>query len=237
MIYIINLNQEEVEQKYLEVGASINSTRKYFKVSAEKIKKMLENSDNMLVSEKLNSKGQYKYIVDGDIVTLYFTKRNGEVIISTIDLEDLEKFLNYPYHWYIAWHKNTKSYYLRCTVYLGKDDNGKFKNKLFYLHKYLMNAEKKEYVDHEDHNTLNNCKSNLRLSINKDNTKNRKGKNSNNKSGYRNVCKIDNKWIVQLQIDGQNVILNRFPLDQLEEAGAYAKEMRRILYGEFAGNS
>jgi len=44
-----------------------------------------------------------------------------------------------------------------------------------------------------------------------------------------------NTWSVQLQIDGKNTTLKRFPKDQLDEAVIFAEEMRQKYYGEWAG--
>jgi hypothetical protein len=72
-----------------------------------------------------------------------------------------------------------------------------------FLHQFLTNANGKD-VDHSNNNTLDNRKSNMRVVIESNNSKNRKGRNRNNKSGYRNVSLIKGKWVVQLQIDGKN---------------------------------
>lgn len=101
------------------------------------------------------------------------------------------------------------------------------------LHRFVVNANSALVVDHYDHNTLNNRKYNLRIAEKSNNEKNRKSKNSNNKSGYRNVSMVDGKWIVQLQIKGKNTRLGSF--DDVHEAGEFAKEMREKYYGEFAG--
>ena len=77
----------------------------------------------------------------------------------------------------------------------------------------------------------------MRIVENESYTQNRKGKNKNNKSGYRNVSKSGNTWIVQLQVDGKNTILGRFSLEQLDEAGKFAEEMRQKYYGEYAGEA
>ena len=92
-------------------------------------------------------------------------------------------------------------------------------------------------VDHINHNPLDDRKSNLRVITVKQNSRYREGKNSNNKSGYRNVSwsKSYNKWIVQLQVDGKNKILATFPYNELELAGKFAEEKRKELYGEYAG--
>ena len=97
-----------------------------------------------------------------------------------------------------------------------------------------MNANG-ETVDHINGNTFDNRKTNLRIVEDSNNLTNRKSKNSNNKSGYRNVCwsKSESKWLVQLQINGKNTVLGKF--DDVDEAGRFAEEMRQKYYGEFAG--
>ena len=99
--------------------------------------------------------------------------------------------------------------------------------------------DKDKVIDHINHNTLDNRKENLRVIADSNNSKNRKTKNSNNKSGYRNVSwsKSENAWKVQISINGKNTYLKSFPYEQLEEAGRYAEEMRQKYYGEYAGNA
>ena len=92
-------------------------------------------------------------------------------------------------------------------------------------------------VDHINGDTFDNRKSNLRIVADSNNSKNRKSKNSNNTSGYRNVSwsKRDRKWVVQMQIDKKHKTLGRF--DDVHEAGKFAEEMRKNYYGEFAGKN
>ena len=94
---------------------------------------------------------------------------------------------------------------------------------------------KKHVVDHINNNDLDNRKSNLRIADRDDNSKNRKSKNSNNKSGYRNVCNINGWWCVQLMINGKNTRLARFK--NVDEAGTYAEVARQKYYGDYAGRS
>ena len=102
-----------------------------------------------------------------------------------------------------------------------------------YLHRWILNLDDQVVVDHINHNSFDNRKSNLRITNDSSNLKNRKGKNSNNKSGYRNVCWIYNKWVVQIVINGKNTILGKF--NDVDEAGAFAEEMRKKYYGKFSG--
>ena len=71
-----------------------------------------------------------------------------------------------------------------------------------FLHQFIMEANGKT-VDHKNNNCLDNRKENLRIVLDTNNSKNRRGRNSNNKSGYRNVSwsNTEKMWIVQLQIN------------------------------------
>ena len=157
-------------------------------------------------------------------------RRNGENLWATIDLEDLERVLGFPYTWFAKYQTLNKGFYVYASVYNSETQ----KYKLLCLHQFIMSANGKT-VDHINGDTFDNRKSNLRIVEYRDNSKNRKSKNSNNKSGYRNVCFVDGKWIVQLQIDGKNKKIGSF--DDVHEAGKFAEEMRQKYYGEFAGKN
>lgn len=174
------------------------------------------------------------YIVDEEnkIAKIELHRRKGENLWTTIDLEDLERIINFPYTWFAKYQSLNKGFYVYASEY---DPEEKRSNPIL-LHQFIMKANGKT-VDHSDGNTLNNCKSNLRIAEDTDNSKNRKGKNSNNTSGYRNVSwnKKDKKWVVQMQIDKKNKTLGRF--DDVHEAGKFAEEMRQKYYGEFCGKN
>jgi hypothetical protein len=177
-----------------------------------------------------------KYIIKDNITEIYITNRKEEKFIIKIDTEDLERVLNKGESWYVAWFEKSKGYYACMTEHLGSI-NGKQKSRTLLLNRFIVNAEKKTIVDHENHNTLDNRRENLRLASVQENGKNRKGKNSNNTSGYRNVSQVGKWWYVQMQINGKNTLLKKFPLNELDEAGTYAMEMRNFHYGEFQGVS
>ena len=164
-------------------------------------------------------------------------KGNNYIIDKENNLVRIElQRRNFPYTWYARFSPNNQCYYVFATVHVGVID-GKQKNKIVALHQFVLDTDK--FVDHIEHDTLDNRKSKLRIIDNKHNLRNRKGRNNNNKSGYRNVSwsNGEQKWIVQLQVDGKNTCLGKFPKDQLEEAGKFAEEMRKKYYGEFAGVS
>jgi hypothetical protein len=140
----------------------------------------------------------------------------------TIVDDDIYDYLN-QWSWY-AYVKEGKY------IYATRSENGR----TVWMHKEILQVSNGVLVDHKDGNGLNNQRYNLRESDRITNATNRRSKNSNNKTGYRNVCFFENKYIVQLQIDGKNTKLGSF--DTAEEAGKFAKEMRKKYYGEFAGN-
>lgn len=125
-----------------------------------------------------------------------------------------------------------------ATTYLGT--TGKT-NMNTFLNVFILNPDGNPEicVDHIHHDTLDNRKVNLRSTETIYNTKNRKSRNSNNTTGYRNV--IYNKtykkkpYHVQLQVNGKNKVLGRF--DDVDEAGEFAKQMREKYYGEFKGKN
>ena len=101
----------------------------------------------------------------------------------------------------------------------------------------MNSTDENEWIDHINHKPRDNRKENLRPISISDNSRNRKTRNRNNKSGYRNVCWDGKRWIVQLQVEGKNKVLGRFKEEELEEAGKFAEQMREKYYGAFAGGN
>jgi DUF971 family protein len=175
------------------------------------------------------------FSINGDVATLHITRRNGDKYNVLIDVEDLEVLNKVNYAVGLTWKKNIQDFYAQISIYGGFYENGKRKTICITLQRLLTNAKKNEVVDHKNHDTLDNRKINLRVTVNDKNTKNRSGKNANNKSGYRNVSLVDGKYIVQLQIEGKNTVLGSF--DDVHEAGECAEKMRQKHYGEYAGKT
>lgn len=176
------------------------------------------------------------YIIDteNNIAKIELNRTKAENLWAIIDLEDLQRVLDFPYTWFAKYDPDIDSFYAVASQYhkeLGRA-------RPVYLHQFVMDANGK-VVDHENHDTLDDRKSNLRISEEVRNAMNRKARNKNNKSGYRNVCwsKSEKKWLVQLQINKKNAVLGKFSYDELEQAGKFAEEMRQKYYGEFAGVS
>lgn len=172
------------------------------------------------------------YVIDeeNNIAKIELRRRNTENLWTVIDLEDLDKVISFPYTWFAKYNHTNNEYYVVASEYHPELR----RSKPVFLHQFLTAANGRD-VDHENNDTLDNRKSNLRIVTESNNSKNRKGRNRNNKSGYRNVCYVNGKWIVQMQVDGKNKRIGSF--DDVHEAGKYADEMRKKYYGEFAGKN
>jgi hypothetical protein len=183
--------------------------------------------------ERKRIKNRYK--ICGDYTIIYLDRRDGSQVETLIDTEDLKKVIGFKHKWHYAYEVARDLDYVAATIYLGMID-GKSKNTTIKLSNYIMDCPEGFEVDHEDHKGLNNRKYNLRVVDKKHNGKNRKSKNSNNSSGYRNVSYRNGVPIVQLQDEnGKNHIWDGF--GSVEEAGLFAEKMRKAWYGDFAGNS
>jgi hypothetical protein len=179
-------------------------------------------------------KGFNQHKILGDTTIIYLPKRDGKIFETIIDTEDLEKVKACQVSWNEAYYKRILSSYAQATRYLGMVD-GKPKYKTLYLQKIVMDCSDEFSVDHRNHNGLDNRKENLCIVTTQENNVNRRGANPNNRSsGCRNVSwdKDGSRWIVQIQVDGKNKCLGRFKEDELEEAVAFAEEMRQKHYYE-----
>ncbi|WP_431785832.1 hypothetical protein [Paenibacillus lactis] len=184
----------------------------------------------------INKMIRNEYRIDGETTVILVKKKNGEVFEVLIDTEDL-KLLDELNLWVsVQYYRGTEDYYARMTKYISKANGGP-RYEILMLHRVIMRADENEEVDHIEHNTLDNRKKNLRKISNDMNLKNRKGKNSNNKSGYRNVfwSSSEQKWVVSLCIKNKRFRCGSFT--DVHEAGRHAEEMRKKYYGEFAGKS
>lgn len=169
-----------------------------------------------------------KYEIRGDITVIYLTNRKGETYETLIDTEDLERVKESNLSWHLEWDKKVGKYYCKATKYIGIID-GKPKYQTVRLHKFIVNFQG-QHVDHLNHNTLDNRKGNLKEKTAQGNLVNREGANSNSTTGYRNVSysRAEQKYIVQLQVNGKNKKLGSFT--DVHEAGKFAEEMRNKYY-------
>jgi len=101
-----------------------------------------------------------------------------------------------------------------------------------YMHRVIMNAPAGSEVDHKDHNTLNNRRSNLRFCTSTQNSQNTRLR-CDNTSGYKGVswCKLNNKWKAQIAANGANRYIGLFDCPKKAHE-AYIKAAKKH-FGEF----
>lgn len=178
------------------------------------------------------------YKIDNNTVIIYCQNRKQEKFQILIDTKNFEKINSYDVTWYAHWKTCTESYYATATLYLGKV-NGRPKYKSLEMQRVILPVRRGYRPDHINHDTMDNREDNLRVSSYSENLRNRNGKNSNNKSGCRNVCWTESchRWLVQFQVDKKNKCFGRFKFEDKEKAIELANKLRIELYKEFAGNN
>ena len=199
------------------------------------IDKYKENMTQKIINNQIYNSQFNDYIIEGDITKIIMVSSKGYERITLIDTDELERIKALGMRWYERWDKNTKAYYARSTRWEMID--GKSKLVSYGLHTLIIDTKKGYYVDHKNHDRLDNRKENLRISTMPENAANRKSKNSNNKSGYRNVFwnSQREKWQVSICKNYKHIIIGYF--DDVDEAGRVAEEARRNYFGKFAGLS
>ncbi|AYO30638.1 hypothetical protein D2962_08375 [Biomaibacter acetigenes] len=129
--------------------------------------------------------------------------------------------------WFAKWDEHTKSFYAVSNF---KRSDGKWT--LNPMHRYLIDAPKGMYVDHINHDTLDNRISNLRIVTGSGNAQNKKGALSNSKTGIRGVWwnKKDKCWRAKVIKNRTTVFEKNFK--NIEEAEKAVREARKkfLLY-------
>jgi len=152
-----------------------------------------------------------------------FETRKGATIF--VDDEDFDRVSRY------SWRDNGDGYFITTIANPGKP--GKRMN--IYLHRFvsgLVVGDSRE-VDHKDLNKANNRRDNLRICTRGQNECN-KGLQSNNKSGFKGVCRFRNKWRADIKLNRKTRFLGLF--DTPEEAYAARCAAAQILHGAFAND-
>jgi hypothetical protein len=152
---------------------------------------------------------------------------NCDVII---DDEDIHLLADYR-KWFCS--KMNRSEKHQCW-YCFADKDGKRK----YLHRYIFEKkigrilDKKEIIDHIDHNGLNNSKDNLRIATKGQNCFNARMR-ATNITGIRGVTFDEgrNAWKAQISYQGNNMFIGRYPTDR--EAFIAYDAVAKILYKNF----
>lgn len=141
---------------------------------------------------------------------------------ALVDDEDFEKVSQYK------WCFN-QGYVIRGKWNKGKTD-------AIAMHRFIMNAQKGELVDHINHNGLDNRRQNLRIATRQQNAIN-SFKPINNTSGYKGVNYMKGegrvkRWRAVIKFNQKYIHIGYF-MDAIEASRAYDKKAKE-LFGEFA---
>lgn len=123
-------------------------------------------------------------------------------------------------------------YAIRGLIHSEKIANGK--HICILMHRQIMNCPKGFEIDHQDHNGLNNQKSNLRICTRNQNQHNQKIQTRIKSSQFKGVYwdKSTKRWPAQIKYNSKRIHLGGFG-SEIEAAKAYDKAAKR-LFGEFA---
>ena len=138
---------------------------------------------------------------------------------SIIDWEDYKRISKYK--WYAA--KSGKNFY----------GQREYKNKPIKLHRFIMNVtDSNKVIDHINHDTLDNRKSNLRICTQAENSRNTLKSNSNT-SGFKGVVfnKSNGKYRSRITFNRKLIHLGYYN-SSLEAHKVYCQKAKE-LYGEF----
>jgi len=170
----------------------------------------------------MNFKNNYK--ICGDKTYIELQRKSGEILITVIDTEDLERISKTNFKFYPYEEKKNNTFY---AVAAPKSEINKSGFTMVQLHRLIMNTPKGLVVDHVNHDPLDNRKCNLRnVSIIR-NSQNRKGAQKDSKSGIRGVHfnKKINKWIAQITVNKEKKYLGCYSdIDIAEKVATEARE-------------
>jgi len=106
-------------------------------------------------------------------------------------------------------------------------------DKVVLMHRAIMNAPEGTVVDHINHNSLNNRRTNLRLCTQKQNSRSaRPSRRATSRFKGVYFCRRTGKWLATIGYEGKTIHLGSFD-DEIEAAKAYDRKARE-LFGEFA---
>lgn|SRR3990167_2249296 len=147
---------------------------------------------------------------------------------AKVDPEDYGRLTKF--RWNAFW--NNKRRYYRAIRHCYDKNTGKWKN--VYMSREVMGSPKDLVIDHVNHDTLDNRKSNLRPCRPKDNLRNKK-RHKDNTSGFTGVCRAahgSKSWEAKIGVSGKSIYLGSFRY-KAQAAIAYNEAAIRY-FGEFS---
>jgi hypothetical protein len=152
--------------------------------------------------------------------------RGQNAIVDTADYNWLNQW-----NWSALPHRSGKFYAMRNGYTKGKKNC-----ETILMHRVILGCKDDELGDHKDHNTLNNRKSNLRITNYVGNGRN-SVKKSTNTTGFRGITSYITRrnikrWVARIRDGKTNSYIGCYESAK-EAAKAYDEAAKRI-HGEFA---
>jgi hypothetical protein len=146
--------------------------------------------------------------------------------VALVDDEDYERVMQYK--WYAQKEDNNK-YYAQRRITISKNSSI-----IGHLHRFIMNPQPWEEVDHINNDGLDNRRCNLRIVTHGQNMMNQRKQKRKTSSIYKGVSwrKDLNDWVSNIMINQNQKYLGRFHNEE-DAARTYDKAAKK-LFGEFA---
>lgn len=156
----------------------------------------------------------YEFSNDGYVIG-YTYNTNKQFIFDADDYEKVSK-----YHWY-----EESNGYIRSS--------SKKKENRFHIHRLIMGLPCNMNIDHINHNTFDNRKSNLRIVTVSQNAMNHV-LGAKNTSGTTGVVWVKSRsnWKAEIKINGESIYLGSF--DKFDDAERVRKEAEEKYFGEYS---
>jgi len=154
----------------------------------------------------------------------YIPLTRGQV--AKVDPEDLAWLTQW--NWNALWSPSARKYYATC-----KDFSTGVERNL-RMNRFVLDVWEDEIkVDHENQDTLDNRRSNLRRATQGENLCNR-GKQINNTTGFKGVSRCSERGNFRVSITRNGKTFYLGCTDTPEEGGALYAEAAKEVHGEFA---
>jgi len=147
---------------------------------------------------------------------------------AIVDPERYEELAKYT--WFAV--RSERGYY---AVRMTRAKRGsRVKQKAVRMHRVILKPPEGKFVDHINHNGLDNRRANLRVCTIQQNMWNKRKQRGNYSSKYKGVnwSKNERKWVARVTCNGRQVFLGYFD-DEKEAAMAYDAKAKE-LFGEYA---
>lgn len=159
----------------------------------------------------------------GGAIAVSLRRNDGTTLVTIIDNQDLSIAQSIAGRWYGMWNSHTKSFYATGSTDFRGTECTKVR-----LHRLILNAPNGIEVDHINHDTLDNRRCNLRLSLNNENHLNRRPVKP--KWGAYGITPLFGKWrVLAPNRDGCVCYLGLYPTREKAVAARIDAEMTWLL--------